>query len=71
MWIYYGYDPIMNQAIAYIRFRDREVIEYQTENNHFIPKYFGLYLGNVEGSTSGWNGDMKDWHLCLGSGCAR
>jgi len=32
---------------------------------------FGLYLGNVEGSTSGWNGEMKDWHLCLGSGCAR
>lgn len=27
MWIYYGYDPVMNEAIAYIRFRDREAIE--------------------------------------------
>lgn len=28
IWIYYGYDPVINQAIAYCRFRDREVIEY-------------------------------------------
>lgn len=28
MWVYYGYDPVADQAIAYTRFRDREVIEY-------------------------------------------
>jgi hypothetical protein len=49
IWIYYGYDPENDRAISYCRFRDREVIEYQEDNNHFIPKYFGLYLGNVEG----------------------
>jgi hypothetical protein len=36
-----------------------------------IPKYFGLYLGNGKFSQSGWNGYMKDWHLCLGPTCAR
>jgi hypothetical protein len=28
VWIYYGYDPEVDQAIAYCRFRDREVIEF-------------------------------------------
>jgi hypothetical protein len=28
VFIYYGYDPEVDQAIAYCRFRDREVIEF-------------------------------------------
>ena len=37
--------------------------------NHFIPKYFGLTLGNSLHNYNGWNGDLKDWHLCLGNEC--
>lgn len=40
-------------------------------NNHLIPKYFELYLRNVEGPTTGCNGDVKDGHLCSGEGCAK
>lgn len=29
-----------------------------------------MYLGNEMGSNTGFNGDMKEWHLCLGSNCA-
>lgn len=52
-----------------MRFADRETIEYQTKNLHFIPKYVGFYLGNKQGYTNGFEGDLKDWHLCLGDSC--
>jgi hypothetical protein len=54
-----------------MRFRDREVIEFFDDHQHFIPKYFGLYTGNGPNSAMGWNGSIKDLHLCLGAGCAR
>jgi len=42
-----------------------------SKKNHFIPKYFELYLRNVEGPTTECNGDVKDGHLCSGEGCAK
>jgi hypothetical protein len=49
-----------------MRFRDREVIEYFDNHRHFIPKYFGLYIANSLTAANGWNGLIKDLHLCLG-----
>jgi len=54
-----------------MRFRDREVIEFFDNHRHFIPKYFGLYIANSATAANGWNGIIKDLHLCLGAGCAR
>jgi len=46
-------------------------MEQMTEVKHFLPKYFGAYLSNSDIATNGWNGYMKDWHVCLGTNCAR
>lgn len=69
-WIYFGYSRARRSAVAYMRFRDREVIEYFEDTQHIIPKYFGLYTGYAPNENC-YNGDMKDVHLCHGKECTR
>jgi len=45
-WVYFGFNRDLRTAVAYIRYRDREVYEYFEGVHHFIPKYFGLSVGN-------------------------
>jgi len=44
-----------------------DVIEFR----RFSVEYFGLYIANSANAANGWNGIIKDLHLCLGAGCAR
>jgi|Dee2metaT_20_FD_contig_71_23070_length_942_multi_2_in_0_out_0_1 hypothetical protein len=45
-WVYFGYNRESRTAVAYIRYRDREISEFFYDVHHFIPKYFGLETGN-------------------------
>jgi hypothetical protein len=67
-WVYFGFNRATRTALAYVRWAGKEDFYKFTDVQHFLPKYFGLTVGN-QGSANGWNGWLKQTYLCIGKGC--
>jgi len=69
-WVYFGFKRSERKATAYMRWKDLATTKFFEDEQHFLPAYFGLYLGNERDSKkvkqNGWNGWMKHSFLCIG-----